>query len=671
MKNTKLTKLIRWAAVKFIPEGLRFRYKRWRKHDVVRDGRWLARRSNVHFGNMELIKDAIDETNLKPWTVLPVDTYCREQEENLLLTRYPFSFHFILVIINPYGKTPLCAQLLFHTDEKCRVQYVVKGRADNCDFTYTTEKAKQNHTVPVFGLYANSVNTLDLALLDADGQQLDRRDLKIQTGALPKRFLQMVTPVCVSENTAMPFIFVTGGISGPTYVFDQNGDIRYYLSRTPRQYGVYPMPCGRFLFPERNVNRPTYINSHANILYDMDYLGRVRETYYVPDGTHHCAVSRSEAQERQFLAASSSLKKRMEDVVLEYDRNTGDVIRKLDLGNIFPKEFQNRFDWAHMNQIVCCDQNQILVSLRNLHTVAKIDLRKEKLVWILSHPDLYKGTAVADKVLRPIGKNFHYFFQQHAAELVITKEPENIENGWLEVMLFDNHCAAKRKAAWFDNVQQSYVCFYRIDECQMTVQTLKCFVCDLSPTRSNAWFDREKRRVFAMAGAACAVSEDSKSVICEWDYDTQKLLTRYKVHEGFFKAFPFKIRDRLLEEPIVAASGYRKGAFEPPVLCSNIPSHLVNPERKLEAPIKFAYMDDLILVHAQDHKIEKVFLKNLQKEFTWVRDFTDTYQKSEVFARHFYYVAVPIDCLPSGTYGIILQYEGKIYDTKKWFHRNA
>ena len=75
--------------------------------------------------------------------------------------------------------------------------------------------------------------------------------------------------------------------------------------------------------------------------------------------------------------------------------------------------------------------------------------------------------------------------------------------------------------------------------------------------------------------------------------------------------------------------------------------------------------DDLILVQAKDHKIDKVFLAG--QNMVWEKDFTYTYQAGEKFAYMVYAVSVPVDGLPAGRYDIRLQYEGEYIATGKWF----
>lgn len=664
---------LRKAATRCLPDAARIWGSKKRHRDVLRDGNWLARQERngqlFFHGKQEQfpeLQPCVRKTNLKKLQVLPLETEKRERVEDELMQRYEFTFETMLVVLNPYGRTPLSAYIFFDTGESYYVAYTVKGRTSECDFSYETKVRSRTHRVPVFGLYAGTDNEVEVRLLNNRKETVVKKRLVIPTAPLPEKFTDMVEPVLQTEQTAMPFILITGGIKSSTYACDQNGDIRYFLSRMPRQYGIYPVSEGRFLFPERLINQPTYVNPHANVLHDMDFLGRVRETYYVPGGTHHWMTEVPGTDGQLVLGAASSLKNRIEDMVICYDRKQGKILRKYDLGELFPEKFRKKCDWAHMN-CICYDRNgTIIVSLRNLHTVLKLDLKSGTIVWVMAHPKQYKGTDLEEKVLRPEGDGFHFFFQQHAAEIVHTKkEQKGSADDELEIMLFDNHCVTKRKASWYDGEEKSFVCFYRISESDMTVQTEKVFPCALSPTRSNAWFDEENRRVFIMAGAAGAVEGQETAEICEWDFDTEKEINRYAVKEGFFRAFPFQIQDREMEFPLYLQSSYRKGYLEVPTPCSELPLEVLKWSKKpREIGIAFACMDNLILIRSQDHKIEKVFFCG---DSVWERDYTDTYQKSEVFAQKVYYVPVPVDTLPNGHYEILVQLDGKLYNSGKWF----
>ena len=672
-------------AARFEPVGPRIRARQKRNKDVVRDGRWLRYRVRADKKLAQAFPQKITRTNLGKWWVRPVDTWQREQAIESLLDQFPFTFDSVLAIRNPYGLSPLCCLILFETEEKYRVRYTVRGKTPGSSFTQTLTRYTTRHRVPVFGLYAAWENTVHLELLDENGKPAAERDVIIPVPAM-KRLETMVESVRKDENTAMPFVFVTGGYSSSTYAFDVNGDIRFLLSRTPRQYGVYPLPDGRFLFTDRNINRPTYNNPHALVLYDMDYLGRVRETYYVKEGVHHWAVAQDGTEGNIILGATSSLEEKlMEGTMLAYDRSRGETVHMYNLGDYFPKELQTKYDWAHLNRIYCQDERHLILSLRNVSTVVKFDLKEEKIVWLMTHPEVYAGTELADRVLRPVGEDFHYFLQQHAVEIVDTGLMKQGQEHVIEVMLFDNHCNTKRKVSWFDGKTDSFACFYKVDEENFTVETTKVFPCALSPTRSNVWFDRDSRRVFSMAGAACSAGQGDKAIMYEWDFDTGEEVNRYLTRDGFFKAYPFDVSGGGMEEVLPIGQPYRKGHLEPPVKVES--AEVLEGAVKKQGVIKhqgvikrqgvvkrlsiqmrkemdFCYMDDLICIRAKDHKVEKMYFKG---DELWERDFTDTEQKSEVFASKVYYVAATVETLPAGKYELWIRYDGEVYDTGKRF----
>lgn len=667
----QLYKKIMGLAQGILPDSIRFYRKRISKQDNIRTGNWLKHKARMAYGRDAVTKGAVYHTNLDAWLIQPLDTCYRQKILNRIQDKYRFSLESMLVIRNPYEKTPLCALLLFETTKESLVRVTVKGKKKGCDFSFVTKIPASRHQVPVAGLYPGWENKVWVELLDEQGTCYKKKCVTIPTTTLPEHMSGLVEAVQSSEDTAMPFVFVTGGIGGSTYAFDRQGEIRYYLSKQPRQYGVYPQEDGRFLFPEKSINEPTYINPHANVMYDMDYLGRVTETYYVEGGLHHWVVPVPGTDGRIVLGAGSSMKKRMEDAIVRYNRDTGKIEAVYDLGALFLPTIRKRYDWAHLNRIFCVDRDHVIVSMRNCHTVAKLHLPSWSVVWILAHPDIYKGSNLEGKVLRPLGERFEYFYQQHAVEVIHTHcdKESTFSSHEMEIMLFDNHCTTKMDVPWFDKKQESYICFYEIDEEKATVRMGKRFACPLSPTRSNAWYDADRRRIFAMAGAAASVEDCDASRVLEWDYDTEELISDYKVYQGYFRAYPFDITDECLEQEIKVQKNYCRGELlaplQNPKLSESDFQGSVLSESEKETKISLAYMDNLLLVRTQDHAVAKVYLVG---DSVWEKDYTTTHQVSEVFAQKVYHVAVPVDRLPAGRYQIWLELAGgEMTDTGKWF----
>lgn len=632
--------------------------RKWKK-DICRNGAWLRK----FHGKLSFQMDAvIKKTNAPVRKNLSWDSWKQEKAMEWLLNKFHFTFDNILIIQNPYGMVPLSSMLVFETDETCMVEYHVRGRTEERSFTYCTKTSARQHMIPVFGLYAGSKNIVDVILYSEKMEQIEHRSLTIVTNPLPRRLQNIVCPDRKMESRKHELMMVTGGIKGYTYAFDRDGAVRWYLARLPRQYGIYLYGNGRFMYPERKINSPTYINPHSNVMYEMDFMGRVHETFHVSGGIHHCLTPRPGTESewgREVLAAASSLRSRMEDAIICYDTAKGEIVEKWDLGQFFPKKYLKRKDWAHLNALYCKDKDQVLISLRNLHTIAKLDLAANEILWVAAPQDMYEGTELESKMLKPEGENFHYFFQQHAVEILhMDQQKETIY-----VLVFDNHCITKRKSRYYDGKEESYGCLYQINEREKRIRTVFAIPCELSPTRSNVYFDPDRERVFTMAGSADSSKLYDCAYISEWNPQNGERMSKYAVAEGFFRAFPMDLMEYITEEKRRMPLDLHKGRLRPPV--KNGGMGAVGWKQPKSKEIHISVVDDLILVQAQDHKVEKVFL--VGQDMVWEKDFTNTHQVTEVFAKMIYNVAVPVDGLPAGRYQINIQYEGEYFTTGRWF----
>ncbi|EKC57000.1 Arylsulfotransferase (ASST), partial [human gut metagenome] len=125
-------------------------------------------------------------------------------------------------------------------------------------------------------------------------------------------------------------------------MFDIEGKIRYYLSRKPRGYGIFPLSDGHFFYMEKYISVPSYSNPQTVESYDMDYFGRVFRTYLTEKGVHHTAEEKAGGN---ILTGSNSMLEHTEDCVIEIDRQTGEIVWQLNMAEIFDETYQNMMDW--------------------------------------------------------------------------------------------------------------------------------------------------------------------------------------------------------------------------------------------------------------------------------------------------------------------------------------
>ena len=73
------------------------------------------------------------------------------------------------VLLNPFGRAPLFALIVFHSETPCHVSYTVQGHQEENSFSRTLTEETTVHVVPVFGLYAGEANRITVSLLDETG----------------------------------------------------------------------------------------------------------------------------------------------------------------------------------------------------------------------------------------------------------------------------------------------------------------------------------------------------------------------------------------------------------------------------------------------------------------------------------------------------------------------
>lgn len=68
------------------------------------------------------------------------------------------------VLLNPFGRAPLFALIVFHSETPCHVSYTVHGHQEENSFSRTLTEETTVHVVPVFGLYAGEANQITVSL---------------------------------------------------------------------------------------------------------------------------------------------------------------------------------------------------------------------------------------------------------------------------------------------------------------------------------------------------------------------------------------------------------------------------------------------------------------------------------------------------------------------------
>lgn len=558
------------------------------------------------------------------------------------------------VIQNPFHNSPLTAIILFQTDEEVKVRVTVKGDSEQVDVSGEADAAT-NHRVPVVGLYAGRDNQVQLDLLDGSGNVTDSKTLTITTDELPSSMTDMVEVKTSKAASSYGLIEASGFGTPHPYAFDQNGDVRWYLSDHYASYGMFPISNNHFLMVSKESYVPTEEKPHTQAMYEMDELGRVYNVYWVQNGIHHDVIEMTPGG--NFLLLSSSIDGHVEDVVTEISRETGAVIKSLDMRKIFGETYVDMVDWAHLNTCSYDEETDtILLSPRNVHSGIRVKWSTDELEWILADPAFWKGTPFEHKVLKSVGK-ITWFYQPHS----IYEIEEDLDNNpnTIHIGVFDNHWQKIRKAPSFDNKKKSFVTIYTINEKKRTVKQEKIYSGVKSKITSNYRFNAQANTVFFMGGFLAEETESGQqAMIYEYDFDTADVLNQYALRYTFYRAYEFEPDFHTLSQTQVLEDNHFKGEL------TNVKknSKLKVPSQTLNGEVSFTIQNQVLFVKAGDHKLKTVeFIGSFGKKYYYSLSYAGKGAKK--YQKLTYNTAVALSGLPKGKYKLVVTYDGTRYKT--------
>ncbi len=592
-------------------------------------------------------------TDIRKKNSICLNSYCRDYAVEQLLSKEDCDYPKMICINNPYGFAPLTALLLFRTAETYRVEYEVESRGKAKGFYGETMAAKR-HRVPIIGLYPG-MNKVVVRLFDEKGDLYEERRMLVGTKAVPENVKNMIIDKQFSNPSAYPFIFITGGIDVP-FAFDNHCDIRYYLDMNTSTYGVFPLKNGHLLWPEGSIGVPTYAHAHTPQVHEIDYMGRIYKTFLVEKGMHHFAT---ELPNGNIITVSNSLDGHTEDVVIELDRESGKVLRTINMVELFGDHYRDQVDWAHVNSIEYFpNDNTLMLCLRNVHSVIKFNYDTLEIVWVLSIPEFWEGTKLLNHVLEPIGE-VEWNYQAHAAYEL---EPVQGQPGEIHrVLVFDNH-HAKRRPWPLEDKRFSHIHVYDINEKEHTVKMVEDIPVTKSYVRSNARYDVKSNHMFGMLGSLGRKMENVRGRVVEIDCETKKVINSCYISKDFFSGYEFKPDCRDFEEKIPYTPDYMTGFLNPLSLTEET-------MQSIEAPILHDGVEDMYITEdilyfkAQDHNVERFYF--VGEELTYVKDYTDTYQTNEMHKERSFYCMIPLKVLEKGSYKLMVQYLGNVYRLEK------
>lgn len=365
------------------------------------------------------------------------------------------------VLLDPYDASPLTALILFETEEEVSPKVTIEGK-DKLT-TIETEFAKNTkHYLPIYGLYADYNNKVDISYTLSDGKKITKQ-VEIQTDKLPDDFVLPTSVKKDSSKLTNDLYFFTPSSKGYTCAYDVNGDVRWYLSNNAVWDNTRLKNGHMMVSTERLVNSPYYMTG----LYEIDLLGHIYNEYSLKGGYHHDYF---ELPNGNLLVASDDFNNEsgtVEDYIVELDRTTGNIVKTWDLKDILnmedgKSENWSSYDWFHNNSVWYDETtNSITLSGRHQDAVINIDYTSGKLNWIIGDPTNW-SSEYQKYFFTPVGEDFEWQWSQHAA--MITPE------GY--VFIFDNGNNKSKDSSKYVDATNSYSrgVMYKIDTDKMTIE---------------------------------------------------------------------------------------------------------------------------------------------------------------------------------------------------------
>lgn len=432
------------------------------------------------------------------------------------------------IILNPYKNSPLTALIIFETEDEVSPTITVPGKDAKTTLTHTFVKSKK-HFLPIYGLYPDTINKIKISFeapaktserktdtsIARNGNVVDEnsapkkleryeernitenggqfapvnyelnqeiysnnknnvknlvetieREFDIKTDPLPANFPRAEVTKADTDKLNSDFYFLSPATkNGRMVAYDINGDVRWYLITTALWENTKLSNGHLLISTERLINPPYYMTG----LYEIDLLGKIYAEYSLPGGYHHDYF---ELENGNLIIASNNFDKQnhtVEDYIVEFDRKSGAIVKKIDLQKILKKddgknENWTEYDWFHNNSVYYDKKtDSLILSGRHQDAVVSINYTTTEINWILG--DSTNWSPIYQKYfLKPVGQNFEYQWSQHAAKIT----PE----GYLA--LFDNGNNKTKDPNKYVNAPNSYsrAVIYKIDQKNKTVEQL-------------------------------------------------------------------------------------------------------------------------------------------------------------------------------------------------------
>ena len=200
---------------------------------------------------------------------------------------------------------------------------------------------------------------------------------------------------------------------------------------------MIPLENGHFLYEDRTANR---MNVKGQIVpcryHEMDYMGRVYRTFLLD-----FPIMGAVAQKGNSLyLVTSSDEKHIADKIIELDINSGSILKECNLCDVIGDKYRDCENWANISHL-CCQKGSLLITLKRLHTILKMDWKSRKIRWILAPKEVWEGTGLENYCLKG-NVDAEEICRRPDSVTVITK---NVAQQKEKILIFEEHSMGEVK----------------------------------------------------------------------------------------------------------------------------------------------------------------------------------------------------------------------------------
>ncbi len=305
------------------------------------------------------------------------------------------------VILNPYKIAPLTALVIFQTEEEVSTEVKVN------DKTVTNIESSKEHSIPIYGMYADYENKIELVLSSGENKELYIKTDKYDGDP--------ITLEKTTEEVENNLYFVSPNFVNDC-IIDGKGNVVWYIS------GGYAgdiefLENGHFYISDPNQGKNGVKINYSSFL-EMDYLGKIYNQWITDYGLHHELVPLS--NNKMMVLGANDDSDFFDSYIYIMDLQTGKVIQYIDLyellHNIDPELIEGLgtdFDLVNNSADYNEETGDLLISLRGLNSLIKLNFNTKEIKWIFGDPEFW-GEKFSQYMLK-VEDNTRFLGGQHSA----------------------------------------------------------------------------------------------------------------------------------------------------------------------------------------------------------------------------------------------------------------